>query len=72
MVTKICRSGSNAPLLQFMPPRLPGKARVPVTLGGVKMPSFRNLLSFSLHLAKRFWRHLYPDLKQLKRMERLA
>ena len=37
----------SAPLLQFMPPRLPGNATVPCTLGGVKTPSDRLGTDFS-------------------------
>ena len=43
------RSGSKAALPQFTPPTLPGNASVPLRLGGVKMPSDREALTFSWH-----------------------
>src|ERR1700730_16616807 len=46
---KRCRCGSNAELLQFTPPALPGKTIVPCKLGGVKIPSEREVLMRSSH-----------------------
>src|SRR5579871_794707 len=43
--------GSNAALPQFTPPTLPGKSKLPVTLGGVNIPSARRLSICSLHAA---------------------
>src|SRR6478609_8557600 len=43
------RSGSYAALPQFTPPTLPGTTTVPRRLGGVKIPSERDLRIFSAH-----------------------
>src|SRR4029077_19431938 len=42
LVTNSCRLGSNAALLQFIPPTFPGISSDPLIEGGVKIPSERN------------------------------